>query len=91
MPCSSASRRASAAVFSHSQPSTARVSREDRAKPMEKARAMTQRKLRTANLAPEANFIGVAQVAVGNSTVNAAPPSGRLVARSVPWCCSTMA
>ena len=56
MPQSSTSRRASAAVFSYSQPCTARVSSDESARPMESAKTITHRKLRTANLAPEANF-----------------------------------
>ena len=52
---------------------------------MESANTMTQRKLRTANLAPEASLTqGPQAVAAGSSTMNAAPPSGRLTARSDP-------
>jgi hypothetical protein len=59
MPQSSTSRRASAAVFSYSQPCTARVSSDERAKPMESAKTITHRKHRTANLAPDASRTAV--------------------------------
>ena len=66
-PVRSTSRRASAAVFSHSQSSTERVSREEIAKPMEAARAITQRKLRIANFAPDANLMPSLNLPAGRS------------------------